>query len=97
MILGISIEPLATLNAQIPDLILNGDNQLVLADKKLDTNSLMLFVTKAAESLFNHVASFATTIPGINEQLVPVSAIEGWYNSFKRKLEFRPDFWLNSV
>lgn len=81
----------------VPD-ITNGD-QLMLAnsgDKKLDPNNLMIFVNKAAESLFHHVASFATTIPGVAEQIVPVSAIESWYNSFKRKLEIRPDFWLNN-
>ena len=97
--IGISIEPLITLSQQIPDLIRNGDSQLVIADqidKKLDANNLMLFATKAAENLFNHVASFATTIPGYfdNQQVVPVYAIESWYNNFRRKLEIKPDFWL---
>jgi len=97
--IGISVEPLITLNAQIPEVIKNGDNQLVLAnqvDKRLDPSNLILFATKTAESLFHHVASFATQIAGINEQIVPVSAIESWYNNFKRKLESRPYFWLES-
>lgn len=76
----------------------NGDSQLMEANQseiKTDPNSMLAFATKTAESLFNHVASYATTIPGVREQVVPVSAIESWYNNFRRKLENITDFWMN--
>ena len=98
--IGLSVEPLATLNAQVAaELAKNGDNQLAIAntqEKRLEPSHLMLFVTRTAESLFNHVASFATSAPGSYEQIVPVSSIQSWFTNFKRKLEAKPDFWLNN-
>ena len=98
--IGISVEPLATLSAQVSELAKNNvDNQIALVnppEKRLEPSHLMLFVTRTAESLFNHVASFATSAPGTCEQIVPVSSIQSWFTNFKRKLEAKPDFWLNN-
>lgn len=100
--IGLSVEPLSVLNAQVAaELAKNGDHQLAIAnplEKRLEPSHLLLFVTRTAESLFNHVASFATSAPGTCEQIVPVSSIQSWFTNFKRKLEAKPDFWMtNSI
>lgn len=97
--IGLSVEPLASLNAQISELHKNGDQQLAIASspqQELRPDHLKLFATRTAESLFNHVASFSTSAPGTCEQIVPVSAIQSWFNNYKRKLEVKPDFWMNN-
>lgn len=78
--IGISIEPLTQINQQTPS-----SNQMV--------ENFTTFTMKTAENLFNYVSSFAKIIPGTNEQVVPLRAIQSWYANYSRKLEINPNFW----
>ena len=80
--IGISIEPLTEINQQLPS-----SNPLV--------ENFATFTMKTAENLFNYVSSFAKNIPGTNEQVVPLMAIQSWFTNYSRKLELNPNFWRN--
>lgn len=59
------------------------------------------FATKMAENLFNYCSSFSSTLkilatnPGANpnQQLVPLTSINDWYNRFIRNFKQNPNFW----
>ncbi|XP_077548920.1 protein OPI10 homolog [Haemaphysalis longicornis] len=83
--LGISVEPLAQIQFQAPA---SGDATAATSQTE--------FCTKMAESLFNHLASYAgsVTVPTHpNENFFPLRALEQWYSNFRRRLEQNPNFW----
>ena len=87
--IGISVEALDQLQSQTP-----------AANTSVSTvESFVQFSTKMVENLFNYVSSFAVTqaqmVPNPSETFVPLSSLHSWYSSFKRKLEFDPNFWKN--
>ena len=87
--IGISVEALDQLLSQTP-----------AANTSVSTvESFVQFSTKMVENLFNYVSSFALTqaqmVPNPSETFVPLSSLHSWYSSFKRKLEFDPNFWKN--
>jgi len=78
--IGISIEPLSEINQQTPPSNCLAEN-------------FSIFTLKTAENIFNYASSFAKSIPGFGDQLVPLSVIQAWYTTYKKKLEINPDFW----
>ena len=85
--IGISVEPLAQLEAQTP-----------AANTTATTvDSFLQFSTKMLENLYNYVSSFGVTqaqmTPNPGETYVPISALHNWFTNFKRKMEQDPNFW----
>ncbi|KAJ1969461.1 hypothetical protein H4R34_006161 [Dimargaris verticillata] len=97
--LGISIEPLATVEQQMARLqvahadagpISTSANALVPLRGPTVTNDTMLGVLqKVMENLYNFVTSFVSS-PTANT--IPLRAFEDWYTSTQRKLKMDPDF-----
>ena len=85
--IGISVEPLDQLQNQTP-----AANTCVS-----NVDSFVQFSTKMVENLYNYVSSFGLTqsqmVPNPSETFVPLSSLQTWYNNFKRKLEYDPNFW----
>ena len=88
--IGISVEPLAQLEAQTP-----------AANTTATTvDSFLQFSSKMLENLYNYVSSFGVTqaqmTPNPGETYVPISALHNWFTNFKRKMEQDPNFWKSS-
>ena len=82
---GVSIEPLNILEQQSAALQTNR------------ANSHLEFAQKMITSFLNYVSSFSVTqaqmTPNPAENFVPLSTIQGWYQTFERRLQQNPDFW----
>ncbi|XP_065072153.1 protein Hikeshi-like [Rhopilema esculentum] len=85
--IGISLEPLSEIANQTPET--NSIPSGVV--------SFVEFTQKMLHSLFNFVASYATTqqmmTPNPTENYVPLSVLQTWYTNFERKLAMDPNFW----
>ena len=56
--------------------------------------SFVEFSTKMVEHLFNYVSSFSVEIPGGDSGgYVPLSSLQRWYDTFRRRLQQNPNFW----
>lgn len=51
------------------------------------------FALKTAENLFNYLSSFARNVPGSSEQVVALTTVQNWYQTYLRKLQLNPSFW----
>ena len=87
--LGISLEPLAEIANQMPETSTIPSNVVAFVE----------FTQKMLHSLFNFVASFATTqqamVPNPTENYIPLSVLKSWYTNFERKMSMDPNFWKN--
>ncbi|XP_014676527.1 PREDICTED: protein Hikeshi-like isoform X2 [Priapulus caudatus] len=82
--IGISVEPLDQLAAQVPA----GGAAVSTSDTFTE------FANKTLESLFNYASSFASTAtPSAGEATLPLSVLQNWYMTFRRRLEQNPLFW----
>lgn len=88
--IGISVEPMASIIQMTPDPTASVSTQ----------DDFMQFCAKTAENLFNFCASFSASLQQIqsslvspNQQFVPLSKIQQWYESYSRRLEQNPNFW----
>ncbi|XP_011686314.1 PREDICTED: protein OPI10 homolog [Wasmannia auropunctata] len=83
--IGVSVEPLAVIEPQIATIAAT------------TTNSFMEFVQKMLTSFVNYVTSFSVTqaqmTPNPTENFVPLSTLQGWYETFERRLQQNPNFW----
>ncbi|XP_035722638.1 protein OPI10 homolog [Vespa mandarinia] len=83
--IGISVEPLNVIEQQAATV------------SEAATNSFVEFVQKMLTSFLNYVSSFSVTqaqiIPNSTENFVPLSTIQGWYETFERRLQQNPNFW----
>ncbi|XP_018401602.1 PREDICTED: protein OPI10 homolog [Cyphomyrmex costatus] len=83
--IGVSVEPLIVIEQQIA------------AVAATTTNSFMEFVQKMLTSFVNYVTSFTVTqaqmTPNPTENFVPLSTLQGWYETFERRLQQNPNFW----
>ncbi|XP_043265022.1 protein OPI10 homolog [Colletes gigas] len=83
--IGISIEPLGVIEQQAATVSL------------AISNSFLDFVQKMITSFLNYVSSFSVTqaqmTPNPTENFVPLSTIQGWYETFERRLQQNPNFW----
>lgn len=83
--IGISVEPLIPLEQQAATV------------SEAATNSFLEFVQKMLTSFLNYVSSFSVTqaqmTPNPTENFVPLSTVQGWYETFERRLQQNPNFW----
>lgn len=83
--IGVSVEPLSMIEQQIATVVAT------------TTNSFMEFVQKMLTSFMNYVTSFTVTqaqmTPNPTENFVPLSTLQGWYETFERRLQQNPNFW----
>ncbi|XP_036148719.1 protein OPI10 homolog [Monomorium pharaonis] len=83
--IGVSVEPLAVIEQQVTTVAAT------------TTNSFMEFVQKMLTSFVNYVTSFTVTqaqmTPNPTENFVPLSTLQGWYETFERRLQQNPNFW----
>jgi len=83
--IGVSIEPLAVIEQQVATVAAT------------TTNSFLEFVQKMLTNFVNYVTSFTVTqaqmTPNPTENFVPLSTLQGWYETFERRLQQNPNFW----
>ncbi|KAL2726758.1 protein OPI10 [Vespula squamosa] len=83
--IGISVDPLNVIEQQAATV------------SETATNSFIEFVQKMLTSFLNYVSSFSVTQPQMTpnptENFVPLSTIQGWYETFERRLQQNPNFW----
>ncbi|KAF7400559.1 protein OPI10 [Vespula maculifrons] len=83
--IGISVDPLNVIEQQAATV------------SETATNSFIEFVQKMLTSFLNYVSSFSITQPQMTpnptENFVPLSTIQGWYETFERRLQQNPNFW----
>ncbi|KAG6803077.1 protein OPI10 homolog [Apis laboriosa] len=83
--IGVSVEPIAAIEQQAATVT------------QATSNSFLEFVQKMLTSFLNYVSSFSVTqaqmTPNPTENFVPLSAIQGWYETFERRLQQNPNFW----
>ncbi|KAL8833182.1 MAG: hypothetical protein Q9170_004439 [Blastenia crenularia] len=88
--IGISIEPAATIEAQLAS-----SSTLVVANKPPQQASPIptkVLAQRIIKNAFNFLASFAgqTTVGG--EEMVPLKSFRGWWEKFERRVENDPGF-----
>lgn len=83
--IGISVEPLNVIEQQAATVT------------EAATNSFVEFVQKMLTSFINYASSFtvsqAQMTPNPTENFVPLSTVQGWYETFERRLQQNPNFW----
>ena len=83
--IGVSVEPIGAIEQQAATVT------------EATSNSFLEFVQKMLTSFLNYVSSFSVTqsqmTPNPTENFVPLSAIQGWYETFERRLQQNPNFW----
>lgn len=83
--IGVSMEPIVAIEQQAATVT------------EATSNSFLEFVQKMLTSFLNYVSSFSVTqaqmTPNPNENFVPLSTIQGWYQTFERRLQQNPHFW----
>ncbi|KAJ8668072.1 hypothetical protein QAD02_009735 [Eretmocerus hayati] len=83
--IGISVEPLNMIAQQAALATVNS------------TNSSIDFAQKMITSFMNYISSFSVTqaqmTPNPTENWVPLSSVQGWYETFERRLQQNPNFW----
>ncbi|XP_050426860.1 protein OPI10 homolog [Adelges cooleyi] len=80
--IGISIEPLMDIEAQVAH------------TENIQNVSLFVeFTQKMVQNLFNFVSSYAIDAGPQQCPMVPLVTIQKWYENFERKLNLNPNFW----
>ncbi|XP_017756031.1 PREDICTED: protein OPI10 homolog [Eufriesea mexicana] len=83
--IGVSVEPIGAIEQQAATVT------------EATSNSFLEFVQKMITSFLNYISSFSVTqaqmTPNPSENFVPLSAIQGWYETFERRLQQNPNFW----
>ncbi|XP_032676528.1 protein OPI10 homolog [Odontomachus brunneus] len=85
--IGVSVEPLIVIEQQAATLAAT------------TTNNSIEFAGKMLTSFMNYVTSFSVTqaqmTPNPTENFVPLSSVQGWYETFQRRLQHNSKFWKN--
>lgn len=83
--IGISVEPLSIIEPQ------------AAAVATATSNTFIDFSQKMITSFLNYVSSFSITqgqmVVNPTENFVPLSVVQGWYETFERRLQQNPNFW----
>ncbi|XP_058800818.1 protein OPI10 homolog [Phymastichus coffea] len=83
--IGVSVDPLHII-----------EQQAAIATQT-STNTFVEFAQKMITGFLNYVSSFSVTqaqmTPNPTENYVPLSSIQGWYETFERRLQQNPNFW----
>jgi hypothetical protein len=86
--LGISVEPLQSIQAQMAQVQQNPSSSNALVKRAPDTRVLAQRIIKNA---FNFLASFAgNTANGI--EVVPLKSFQDWWTKFERRVQNDPGF-----
>jgi protein Hikeshi len=96
--IGVSVEPLAEIFAQVSRIASTGP---AAATGSANGLSEAATAEKMLQNLFDYVSSFAVAagqlhaIPGVHSEdaYVPLSAINKWYETCKRRLSLDPFLW----
>lgn len=83
--IGISVEPIAIVNQHA-------------ATKSTESlSNFVQFSQKMLTNFVNFVSSFSISqsnmVPNPEENFVPLSSVQKWYQNFERKLSLNPNFW----
>lgn len=83
---GISIEPLDSLAV----LVASNSSMVTLHGSPQPSNpcNTVQIAQKIGESLFNYISSFSRTLENI--EIVPLKAVQEWFETFMRKLRTDP-------
>lgn len=85
--IGVSVEPLAVIEQQAATLVTT------------TTNNSIEFAEKMLTNFMNYVSSFLVTHTQVvlnpTQNFVPLSTVQGWYETFQRRLQQNPKFWKN--
>lgn len=94
VILGISVEPLESVQAQLATLPSASNAQTAGTSNALVKHMLVPTATVLARRIiknaFNFLSSFASGSP--NGDVVPLKAFQDWWSKFERKIEHDPTF-----
>ena len=100
IVIGIAIEPAATIEVQLASL--KSPSALVLGNNKAQSVAASpvptkLLAQRIIKNAFNFLASFAgqTTVGG--EEMVPLRSFRGWWEKFERRVENDPGFLERDV
>lgn len=96
--IGISIEPLTVLD----QLLMENSSTAIVPVSTLKDNAVarpLVVAQRVGEHLFNYLISFArraadAAATGLDLQVVPVKAVQDWYNSLVRRASTDPDGFL---
>lgn len=91
--IGISVEPIESVLQMVPAIDTSASN----------VTSLIAFMNKTVESLFNYCSSFARPASQYatdmnlthDTQVVPLQFIQNWYESYNKRLQLDQNFWKN--
>lgn len=83
--IGVSVEPLIVIEQQAASLAAT------------TTNNSIEFAEKMLTNFMNYVTSFSVTqtqmTPNPTENFIPMSSVQGWYETFQRRLQQNSRFW----
>ncbi|KAK4693396.1 protein Hikeshi, partial [Lecanoromycetidae sp. Uapishka_2] len=96
VIVGVSIEPIAAISAQLEALKTSQSTALVAIkgqQRHPTAPSTRVLAQRIIENAFNFLASFAgsTTGPG-GQDMVPLRSFQDWWSKFERRIENEPGF-----
>ncbi|XP_050527143.1 protein OPI10 homolog [Daktulosphaira vitifoliae] len=80
--IGISIEPLIDIEAQVAN-----------TEPVQNVSTFIEFTQKMVQNLFNYVSSYAIEVGPQQPPVVPLTTIQKWYENFERKMSLNPNFW----
>lgn len=96
IVLGISLEPIASIEAQLAQLKSGASSQALVraAPSAQRTVSTKVLAQRIIQNAFNFLSSFATGAGG--NETVPLKAFHDWWNKFEKRIELDPSFLENA-
>lgn len=89
VILGISVEPLESVQAQLAALQPEGIGSGMLV-KHVAPPSTAVLARRIIRNAFNFMSSFATG--SSSGDVIPLKAFQDWWTKFEKKIEYDPTF-----
>lgn len=89
VILGISVEPLESVQVQLAALQPEGIGSGALV-KHVAAPSTAVLARRIIRNAFNFMSSFATG--SSNGDVIPLKAFQDWWTKFEKKIEYDPTF-----
>ena len=92
--IGISIEPVATITAQLEALQSSNSSALVASRSQQVPNPLStkVLAQRIIKNAFNFLASFAGSTGLGGPEVVPLKSFQDWWTKFERRIESDPGF-----
>ncbi|KAL6719243.1 hypothetical protein ACLMJK_003480 [Lecanora helva] len=91
---GISVEPAATITAQLEALKTSMSSALVVSRDQHEASpiSAKALAQRIIKNAFNFLASFAGTSEVGGQEVVPLKSFQDWWTKFERRIENDPGF-----